>query len=154
MAGRVSCGVIRHRLTAACLVDVLAVTDVVMEDALSAAPNGIEGLNLPAHLVPLKNGRPNYDALMPPADRALASPGREILDVAFAEGVTWPPETPFQLLSVPVTTRSCGTAGISILSMALNLQAPFGYPLVLPKSPQSFACRKRVWLLTATPSPC
>ena len=97
--------------------DVLAISDIVMEDALAASANGIEGLNLPGHLVPCKDGRPIFDALLPPAAKALASSERKLLDVAYAEHVTWPPETPFQLLSIPVTTRCCGTAGISIISM-------------------------------------
>lgn len=98
----------------------LAIADVLMEEAVAASPAAIEGLNIPPQLLPTRDGRPNFDALLAPARTALPPcEAAATAEVAAAAGVAWPPETPFQLLSTPVTTCSCGTSGIAILRECL-----------------------------------
>jgi hypothetical protein len=53
--------------------DVLAISDVMMEEAVSKAAGGAEGLDLPSHLVPSKEGQPDIDALMIPAVQQVAN---------------------------------------------------------------------------------
>ena len=101
--------------------DVLAISDLVMEEAVAASATGVEGLGLPTHLVPMHSGQLDLDELLKPASQQLShlQEAAKVAAVASSAGVDWPPETPFQLLSVPVTTRSCGTAGISLLRGSL-----------------------------------
>lgn len=110
-------GVFRSVISKACVADVLAISDILMEEAVAASPTGIEGLNLPLHLVPTRDGQMDLDALLLPANKHLwrLCQASEVAEIARAADVEWPPETPFQQLSIPVTTRSCGTSGISLL---------------------------------------
>ena len=60
----------------------------------------------------LRPGAQQLASLMAGAQQAAA--------VANAAGVAWPSETPFQRLSIPITTCGCGTSGISLLRKPLS----------------------------------
>jgi len=56
------------KLTKLCLsADVLAMSDVLMEDAVAERAGGVEGMDLPTHMLPLREGHPDADALLDPA---------------------------------------------------------------------------------------
>ena len=54
-------------LTEFCHADVLALSDVLMEGVMEGRTGGVEGLDLPSHLLPTKEGVPDADSLLEPA---------------------------------------------------------------------------------------
>ena len=93
-----------------------------MDKAIAASPNGVEGLDLPSHLVSLKDGQLDLTAIATPVKQQVAELGRDadVSGVAAGLGLRWPDQTPLQMLSVPVTTSHCCTASISLLSELLQ----------------------------------
>ena len=101
-----------------CPADAVALCDLVVERAIAVAPNGVEGLELPSHLITMSNGQLDFNSIATPVKQQLAELSRNasVAGIAASLSLTWPPETPLQLLSVPVTSSHCCTAGISLLS--------------------------------------
>ena len=97
--------------------DALAIADIVVDKAIAASPNGVEGLELPSHLISLKDGQLDLNAVATPVRQQVAELGcdADVSGVAAGLGLRWPVETPLQMLSIPVTTSHCCTAGISLL---------------------------------------
>jgi len=52
---------------------VLAFSDIMMEEAVSRAAGGVQGLDLPSHLMPSKEGQLDLDALLNPAVQQVAT---------------------------------------------------------------------------------
>ena len=99
----------------------------MVERAVASSANGIEGLELPTHLVPMTDGQLDLGFLATPVKQQVAEMGLQAQVGAIAKGLAlpWPSETPLQLISVPVTTSHCSTAGISLLSKPQALSRLF-----------------------------
>lgn len=105
----------------------------MVERAISACPNGVEGVEVPSHLIPTRNGQLDLDAVSTPVKQQVEELGlkAQVGGIAGSLALRWPSETPLQLLSTPVTTSHCCTAGISLLREAPlpNLNPLFSHRL-------------------------
>ena len=103
--------------------DALALADIVVDKAIAASPTGVEGLDLPSHLLSLKDGQQDHNAVATSVRQQIAELvcGADVSSVAAGLGLRWPAQTPLQMLSVPVTTSHCCTAGISLLRKLLSV---------------------------------
>ena len=89
----------------------------MVDRAIAASPNGVEGLEMPSHLISLRDGQLDLSAVATAVKQQITELGRDadVSGVAAGLGLRWPTHTPLHLLSVPVTTSHCCTAGISLL---------------------------------------